>query len=62
MKPWSFDPIVYCEYYKKHGCAHVDGYLCNIMNCSTLKEFLVRTNRRRKINKIYDRTSKKIIT
>ncbi|MDH6355484.1 hypothetical protein M2132_001827 [Dysgonomonas sp. PH5-45] len=23
------DPISHCEYYKKYGCAHVDGLLCS---------------------------------
>lgn len=22
------DPVKYCEYYRKNGCVHVDGFLC----------------------------------
>jgi len=27
------DPLIMCEVYKKEGCSHVDGYLCNPKAC-----------------------------
>ena len=27
------DPVYHCEHYKQHGCAHVDGYLCDMETC-----------------------------
>jgi len=33
------DPLKKCTYYKRHGCAHVDGYLCDVKTCNTLQEF-----------------------
>lgn len=33
------DPILHCGVYRKHGCAHVDGMLCNTETCTELKEF-----------------------
>ena len=27
------DPVKYCNLFKTHGCAHVDGPLCNFPNC-----------------------------
>lgn len=28
------DPVKKCTVYKKLGCSHVDGYLCNFETCS----------------------------
>ena len=28
------DPVKYCEVYKREGCSHVDGPLCDFPNCS----------------------------
>lgn len=61
MKPWGLDPLKYCHYYKKHGCSHVDGFLCNVSTCSTSEEYNKDLLRTQKIKKIYDRTNKKII-
>ena len=27
------DPIKYCNLFKTHGCAHIDGPLCDFPNC-----------------------------
>lgn len=27
-----------CEVYKKEGCVHVDGYLCDMKNCIILQQ------------------------
>ena len=27
------DPVYSCEIYKKEGCVHVDGMLCNMKTC-----------------------------
>lgn len=27
------DPVKHCMVYKTHGCAHVDGYLCDMRTC-----------------------------
>lgn len=58
MKNWNIDPLTYCHYYKKYGCAHIDGYLCNVSDCSILKEYnkdLLRTQKINKLkNKIYE--------
>lgn len=34
-----YDPVVSCEVYIKEGCAHVDGFLCNMKTCTMLKEY-----------------------
>lgn len=30
----DIDPVKYCETYKIKGCAHVDGYMCNMQTCN----------------------------
>ncbi len=35
----SSDPVKNCNLYKQIGCAHVDGYLCDMKTCSARKEF-----------------------
>lgn len=30
---YSPDPVKYCETYKKCGCSHIDGPLCDMKNC-----------------------------
>jgi hypothetical protein len=34
------DPLHSCDVYKKEGCAHVDGYLCDMKTCIILKDHL----------------------
>ncbi len=29
-----YDPVKDCEIYKKEGCIHVDGMICNIEECN----------------------------
>lgn len=31
------DPAHYCDVYKEEGCAHVDGFLCAMDTCESLK-------------------------
>jgi len=33
------DPVCHCEVYKEIGCAHVDGYLCNMSDCDILIKY-----------------------
>lgn len=33
------DPVLSCSVYKEIGCCHVDGYLCDMKTCPTLKEY-----------------------
>ncbi len=33
------DPVKHCAVYKKTGCSHVDGMLCDFPSCSMLKAF-----------------------
>jgi len=33
------DPVKHCDVYKKEGCVHVDGMLCNIKTCEILAKF-----------------------
>lgn len=33
------DPVYSCDVYKKEGCSHVDGYLCDMKTCTILKEY-----------------------
>lgn len=35
----SDDPVKHCEVYKAEGCAHVDGFLCDMDNCSIRSNF-----------------------
>lgn len=32
------DPLKHCEVYKQHGCAHVDGPLCDVETCTMVVE------------------------
>ena len=43
IETWKNDPVRKCELYKKEGCSHVDGLLCDYHNCSMLKEYLKET-------------------
>ena len=36
---FSKDPLRYCDVYKINRCCHVDGFLCDVDTCSTLKEY-----------------------
>lgn len=38
------DPVYQCEVYKKQGCAHVDGILCDFPQCTILAEFRMNNN------------------
>lgn len=38
----SNDPVYSCIVYKRHGCSHVDGMLCDMKICSTLEEYKLR--------------------
>ena len=31
---WIPDPVWGCEVYRTDGCAHVDGFLCNMNTCN----------------------------
>lgn len=33
------DPVRHCDVYKKEGCTHVDGMLCNMKTCDILINF-----------------------
>ena len=32
-------PVRHCDVYKEIGCAHVDGYLCNMSDCDILSGY-----------------------
>lgn len=36
------DPVHSCLVYKRHGCAHIDGYLCNMKTCNMLEDYKLR--------------------
>lgn len=38
------DPVYKCKVYIDEGCAHVDGMLCDMNDCSTLEEFEKRVS------------------
>ena len=58
LHPWDVpknnDPVKYCEVYKKEGCSHVDGYLCDFPKCSMLLEYREELERSYKLKKIID--------
>lgn len=35
----SPDPLKHCDVYKKQGCTHVDGFLCDVRTCDILHDF-----------------------
>jgi hypothetical protein len=35
----SKDPVKYCKLYKKEGCSHVNGFLCDYEKCTMRMEF-----------------------
>ena len=37
---FSKDPLYSCDVYKKEGCCHVDGILCDVNKCLILKEYV----------------------
>ena len=39
----AMDPVSKCAVYKKTGCSHVDGLLCDFPKCSIRHDF-VRAN------------------
>ncbi|MEE8043591.1 MAG: hypothetical protein V3T32_00480 [Thermodesulfobacteriota bacterium] len=39
------DPIRSCDVYKTIGCAHVDGYLCDMKTCNILKDFKIEKDK-----------------
>tara|TARA_R110000787_G_scaffold62470_3_gene141262 strand:+ start:1337 stop:1516 length:180 start_codon:yes stop_codon:yes gene_type:complete len=38
------DPVRSCDVYKKIGCSHVDGYLCDMKTCDILKDYKKENN------------------
>lgn len=36
--PFKKDPVKHCDVYKKEGCAHVDGMLCDMDKCTIRKQ------------------------
>ena len=36
------DPVYFCELYRRDGCSHVDGFLCDFDTCKERKEFEIR--------------------
>ena len=34
-----YDPARCCDVYKKQGCSHVDGFLCDVKTCGILKKY-----------------------
>jgi hypothetical protein len=36
------DPVRHCIVYKEIGCSHVDGYLCNMSDCSIRREYMCK--------------------
>ena len=38
----SNDPVYSCIVYKRHGCSHIDGMICNMKTCSILEEYKLR--------------------
>lgn len=37
-KPIPKDPLKHCNVYKRDGCAHVDGPLCDVDTCTIVKK------------------------
>lgn len=33
------DPVCHCRLYKKEGCSHVDGFLCDYPDCEMLHDY-----------------------
>ena len=33
------DPMTSCDVYRKEGCAHVDGFLCDVEKCDILESY-----------------------
>lgn len=36
----NLDPVKHCEVYRKIGCSHIDGYLCNYPDCDILGAYV----------------------
>ena len=54
--PSQNDPVKYCEVFKKLGCSHVDGYLCDFPKCSVLLDYREERERSYKIKRIINVT------
>lgn len=52
MKKWQIDPLKHCLYYKNNGCSHVDGYLCDVLECNILNKYMKTFQRKDKLTKI----------
>lgn len=35
------DPVYHCPVFKKHGCSHVDGMLCDMKTCPILRAYRI---------------------
>jgi hypothetical protein len=35
----KIDPVKHCDLYKDEGCAHVDGFLCDMRTCKESLEY-----------------------
>ena len=48
IKEFKFhkDPTKYCDVFRKEGCCHVDGFLCFVDTCLTLKEYKEKNDRK----------------
>lgn len=38
----SNDPVYSCTVYKRQGCSHIDGMLCDMETCTILEEYKLR--------------------
>ena len=54
------DTIKECEYHRHKGCAHVDGFLCDVDSCDILNEYRESLDRLKKINKIKTKINEKV--
>lgn len=34
-----YDPVYNCDVYRKEGCSHVDGMLCDMKTCKILADY-----------------------
>lgn len=43
---YASDAVKHCALYKRNGCAHVDGILCNYEDCSMRLDFIKKHNKK----------------
>lgn len=54
FKETTRDPVKHCLVFKSVGCAHVDGFLCNMQTCKDTVVLEITPNGTRKVEQVVE--------